>query len=710
MIGKNISHYKILKKLDKSGMGMVYKAEDSRLNRLVALKIFPNFSLSKSEEKETLLNEARAASSLNHPNIVTIYDIGENNGFSFIAMEYIKGKSLRKLLDSGPLSINEALKISTEICKSISAAHNKNVSHLDIKPENIMQTKNGEIKILDFGLARFKKINMDTKKNSISGTIEYMSPERFQGENGDKQSDIFAIGIIMYEMVTGIHPFHDKHHAAIIYNILNAKPIPSYTINPQIPNKLNSIIEKALQKDTNVRYKVLDDLVYDLSEVKEALNGKQEKDDNVNKITSIAVLPFSDINSEHKYEYIGEGLAEDLIIELSKIEKLSVSTRISSFKFKNEHDDIIKIGRKLKVDSILKGTIQKSGSELRVVVQLVSIKDGYVLWSEKFDSDFKDIFEIKDKITSNIINSLRIVLTGEEINTIEKSATENVEAYDYYLRGRSFFHQMRRSSIESAISMFSNAIKIDPKYTLAYSGLAYCYSFIHLYWESNDSIAEKALNASIKAIKLDNKLAEAHVAYGLANSIINDYDKSVRAFDNALNLNPHLFEAYYFNARIKFAQGKINNAMVLYEKACQMQPDDYQAPYFLASIYISKGRGSDAKILFKKCISNAEKQLHINPTNARALYMGAAALVHIGDKKRGLDWAEQALQMDPNEPATFYNVACTFATAGNIQKGLEFLDKAVDAGFARKDWMTYDSDLDPLRDNPKFESIINKLK
>ncbi|MEE8479007.1 MAG: protein kinase [Candidatus Neomarinimicrobiota bacterium] len=709
MIGKNISHYKILKKLDRGGMSMVYKAKDSRLNRPVALKIFPNFSFSKSEEKETLLNEARAASSLNHPNIVTIYDIGENNGYSFIVMEYIKGKSLRKLLDSGQLSISEALKISLEICESISVAHNQNVSHLDIKPENIMQTKNGEIKILDFGLANFKKINIDTKKNTLSGTIEYMSPERFQGENGDKQSDIFAIGVIMYEMLTGTHPFHDKHHAAIIYNILNANPIPSYTINPQIPNKFNSIIEKTLQKDKSVRYKDLDDLVYDLSEVKKELYDNQEKNDDVNNITSIAVLPFSDIKNEDKYEYIGEGLAEDLIIELSKIEKLSVSTRISSFKFKNKRDDIIKIGRKLKVDSILKGTIQKSGSELRIIVQLVSINDGYVLWSEKFDSDFKDIFEIKDKITSNIINSLRIVLTGTEINTIEKLATENVEAYDYYLRGRSFFHQMTRSSIESAINLFSNAIKIDPNYTLAYSGLSYCYSFIHLYWESKDSIAEKALNASIKAIKLDNKLAEAHVAYGLANSIINNYDKSIKAFDNALNLNPHLFEAYYFNARIKFAQGKINNAMFLYEKACQVQPDDYQAPYFLAAIYEKKGRSSDAKIFFQKCISNAEKQIQINPTNARALYMGSGALVHIGDKKRALDWAEQALQMDPNEPATFYNVACTFSNAGNIKKGLEFLEKAVDAGFARKDWMEFDTDLDPLRDDPKFESIINKL-
>jgi len=680
MIGKTISHYKVLQKLDKSGMGMVYKAEDIRLNRPVV-----------------------------HPNIVTVYDVGEYNGYSFIVMEYIEGDSLRKLLKSGPMSIKDALNISGEICKSISVAHSNKITHLDIKPENIMINESGEIKILDFGLAKFKQFNMGISKNTISGTIEYMSPERFQGENGDNQSDIFSIGIIIYEMLTGTHPFKDKHQAAMIYNILNAKPIPSNTINPQIPNSLNQVIEKSLQKEKKHRYEVIDDLMSDLDDV---ITDMRNLDDSINdkeQISSIAVLPFSIIGKNDNYEYIGEGIAEDLIDELSQIKKLSVASRLSSFIYKDKQDDIDTIGKKLKVKSILKGSIQKSDNQLRFIVQLISTKDGFILWSEKFDSDFKNIFSIKDKITSNIINSLRIVLTSEESNTIEKVYTDNASAYDYYLRGRSYFYQMRRLAIESAIEMYSNAINIDRKYTLAYSGLADCYSFIHIYWQGNEEIAEKALNASIMAIKLDNKLAEAHVAFGLANSIIDEYDKSEKAFKNALLLNPHLFEAYFFNARIKFALGEINNAMFLFEKACQVQPDDYQAPYFLATIYKSNGRKKDAEVIFKKCIDNAENQLHINPTNVRALYMGAAALVHLGNKNRGLEWAEQALRMDPDEPATFYNVSCTFATAGYIEKGLEYLDKAVETGFARKDWMKYDSDLDPLRNHPKFKLITNKL-
>jgi len=709
MIEKIISHYKVLQKLDKSGMGMVYKAEDIRLNRPVVLKMFPNSSLQKSTGKDNLLNEARAASSLNHPNIVTVYDVGEYNGYSFIVMEYIKGDSLRKLLKSGPMSIKGALNISGEICKSISVAHSNKITHLDIKPENIMINESGEIKILDFGLAKFKQFNMGISKNTISGTIEYMSPERFKGENGDNQSDIFSIGIIIYEMLTGTHPFKDKHQAAMIYNILNAKPIPSNTINPQIPNSLNTVIEKSLQKEKKHRYEVIDDLMSDLDDI---ITDMHDLDDSINdkeQISSIAVLPFSVLGKNDNYEYIGEGIAEDLIDELSQIKKLSVASRLSSFIYKDKQDDIDTIGIKLKVKSILKGSIQKSNNQLRFIVQLISTKDGFILWSEKFDSDFKNIFSIKDKITSSIINSLRIVLTSEESNTIEKVYTDNASAYDYYLRGRSYFHQMRRLAIESAIEMYSNAIDIDQKYTLAYSGLADCYSFIHLYWESDGKIAEKALNASIMAVKLDNNLAEAHVAFGLANSIIDEYDKSTRAFKNAISLNPYLFEGYYFNARIKFALGEINNAMFLYEKACQVQPDDYQAPYFLATIYNSKGRASDAMIMFKKCIDNAENQLHINPTNVRSLYMGAAALVHIGNKNRGLEWAEQALQMDPDEPATFYNVSCTFTTAGYIERGLEYLDKAIEAGFARKDWIKYDSDLDPLRNHPKFKLITNKL-
>jgi len=709
MIGKTISHYKVMQKLDRSGMGLVYKAEDIRLNRPVVLKIFSNSSLQQSKGKKKLLNEAKAASSLNHPNIVTVHDVGEHNGYSFIVMEFIEGNSLRKLLKSGPISIEAAINISREICKSISVAHSNKITHLDIKPENIMINKSGEIKILDFGLAIFKQFDISISKNTISGTIEYMSPERFQGENGDYQSDIFSIGVIIYEMVTGTHPFMDKHQAATIYNILNAKPIPSNTINPQIPNGLNQIIEKSIKKEKKNRYKVLNDLIFDLDDVIADMRVVNDKINNIEQISSIAVLPFSIIGKNKDYEYLGEGIAEDLINELSQIKRLNVASRLTSFKYKNNQDNIDVIGKQLMVKSILKGSIQKSGSQLRFTVQLINTKDGFILWSEKLDSNFGNIFNIKDKITSNIFHSLRIVLTGEEANSIEKTYTDKASAYDYYLRGRSYFHQMRRLGIESAIEMYSKAIKIDPKYTLAYSGLADCYSFIHLYWDGNEEIAEKALNASIMAVKLDNKLAEAHVAFGLANSIIDEYKKSERAFKNALSLNPHLFEAYYFNARIKFAQGKINNAMFLYEKACQVQPDDYQAPYFLATIYKSKGRMKDAEVIYKKCIDNAENQLHINPTNVRALYMGAAALVHIGKKNRGLEWAKQALRMDPDEPATFYNVSCTFTTTGLIEKGLEYLDKAVDAGFARQDWIKYDSDLDPLRNHPKFESILKKL-
>jgi len=710
MIGKTISHYKILRKLEGGGMNLVYQAKDIRLNRPVVLKMFPASSLIESKGNNDLLNEAKAVSSLNHPNIVTIHDVGEYNDYSFIVMEYIDGKSLRMLLKSGPLSIKEALNITGEICKSIRAAHSNNISHLDIKPENIMINEKGKIKLLDFGLSKYEQLNSGISKNTISGTIEYMSPERFQGENGDHQSDIFSIGIIIYEMLTGTYPFNDKHQAAIIYNILNAKPIPSNTINPQIPDRLNQIIDKCLIKEKKYRYAIIDDLISDIDNIILSNHDIEHSINEKKQISSIAVLPFEIIGKNEDYKYIGDGIAEDIIDELSKIKKLSVASRISSFKYKDDQDDINTIGEKLKVKSILKGSIQKINNQLRFVIQLINTKDTFILWSEKYDSNIQDILNIKDKITSNIIQSLRIVLTVDEASSIEKSYTDNANAYDYYLRGRSYFHQMRRIGIESAIDMYSKAIKIDHKYTLAYSGLADCYSFIHLYWESDRKIAEKALTASIMAVKLDNKLAEAHVAFGLANSIMEDYDKSENAFKNAQLLNPYLFEAYYFNARIKFAQGKINNALFLYEKACQVQPDDYQAPYFLATIYKSNNRKNDANIIFIKCITNAENQLHINPTNVRALYMGAAALVHIGQVSRGLEWAEQALRMDPDEPATYYNISCTYTTAGEIEKGLDYLDKAINAGFARKDWMKYDSDLDPLRDNPKFELILKKLK
>ena len=711
MIGKTISHYKILSKLGEGGLGEVYKAEDTKLNRIVALKFLPQFFVPDNNIKNRLLYEARAASALNHPNIVTIHDIITIDELLFIVMEYVEGIPLRDAIKSGPLDIDRLLSISIELCQGIDTAHKNNLFHLDIKPDNIIVMKSGRVKILDFGVSQFKNVGQKSSQKEISGTTEYMCPDRHKGQNGDAQSDIFSIGIILYEMSTGNHPFHDSHQSAIIYNILNADPIPAITINPQIPEKLDKIIYTAIEKKKGQRYKKLEYLLSDLTEVQNGLiNSPGIIENNLkNRIPSIAVLPLINLSNSSENEYFGEGLAEDLINGLSKINNLRVASRISSFEYNKEQKNIIKIGNNLNVSSILEGTIQKAGKKLRATVRLINITNGFLLWSEQYNCVLGDIFKIKDEITENIVKSLRLVLTNKEIDSIEHSSTTKVEAYDYYLRGRSYFHQMRHSSIESAIRMYSKAIKIDPHYALAFSGLADCYSFIHLYWDSSASIAKKAIKASSTALTLDNELAEAHVAHGLANSIIDQYNQSEKAFQKAINLNPNLFEAYYFNARIKFAQGEINIALKMYEKACQVQPDDYQSAYFLSTIYESIGRGNDAEIMFNKCINNAEKQLHINPTNARALYMGAAALVHVGNQKRGLDWAKQALKMDPNEPATFYNVACTFIVAGKIEKGLEYLQKAVKAGFARKDWMLYDSDLDPLRDHPAFISLINKL-
>lgn len=710
MIGKTISHYKILQQLDKSGMGKVYKAIDTRLDRPVAIKMIPKPKSFLSVKNGNVLNEARTVSSLNHPNIITVHDVDSNNGDIFIIMEFVEGQSLRKIITDGPLQINTALNLLYDICLSIKYAHDRKIVHLDIKPENIMINDCGQIKILDFGLAKFKQSNNQFDKNIITGTIEYMSPERFHGEIGDKKSDIFSIGVMFYEMLTGIHPFVEKHQAATIYNILNANPIPSKTINPQISNNLNQIIEKSICKDNDLRYQDLNELLNDLKIIIDEINIDSKEKISPTKCCSIAVIPFAIIGNKKEFEYIGEGIAEDLINKLSRINQLKVASSLSSFKYRSSTDDIRQIGKNLNVQSILQGTVERSGNEIRFSVQLINVKDGYILWSDNFDSTFENIFKIRDEITSHIIQSLRIVLTGEEVNKIEKAYTDKSVAYDYYLRGRSYFRQMRRIGIESAIKMYSKAIEIDRKYTLAYSGLANCYSFLHQYWESSIDIAEKALNASIVAIQLDNNLAEAHVAFGLAYSLINEYEKSEKAFQNAIELNPHLFEAYYFDARIKFEKGQIKSAMFLYEKACQVQPDDYQSPYFLATIYKSMDRNSDAIKIFNKCINNCKNQLHINPTNVRALYMGAAALVHIGKTEQGLEWAVQALDMDPDEPATYYNVACAYTAANKIEKGLEYLDKAVHAGFARKDWIKFDSDLDPLRSNPKFDNIIQKLK
>jgi adenylate cyclase len=424
---------------------------------------------------------------------------------------------------------------------------------------------------------------------------------------------------------------------------------------------------------------------------------------------SIAVLAFSDMSSAKDQGYFCEGIAEEVINHLTKIRGLRVSSRTSSFAFKGKSEDVREIGKKLGVSSVLEGSVRKAGTQLRISAQLINAENGCHLWSESYDRELKDVFVIQDEIARSIASTLKIALTPGENRAIGKAPTTHLEAYDYYLRGKQFFYQYKRKGIEFALKMFLNAIDLDPSFVRAYAGISDCCSFLYLYAGSHEEHQEKADSMSRKALDLDPESAEAHASRGVACSLKKDYQSAEEEFETAIQLDPMLFEAYYFYARVYFVEGKLQKAVQMYEKAIEVNPQDYQSPLLVAQIYSDLGDADKAKDSRLRGIKAARAKLSLNPDDARALYMGANGLVALGDFEQGLDWANQALSIDPDEPMLLYNVACIQSLAGKFDDALDSLERAVRSGLTQKNWLEHDSNLDPLRQYPRYKKLIKLL-
>jgi adenylate cyclase len=415
------------------------------------------------------------------------------------------------------------------------------------------------------------------------------------------------------------------------------------------------------------------------------------------------------MSADPENEYFTDGIAEEIINALTKIRALRVASRTSAFAFKGKHEDIGEIGRKLRVGTVLEGSVRKAGNRLRVMAQLVNVADGYHLWSERYDRELQDVFAIQDEIAENIVRALRVVLSEDEKRAIEEAPTADVQAYDYYLRGRQFFHQFRRTGIQFARRMFERAMEIDPNYVRAYAGAADCCSFLYMYWDASKANLEGADAYSRKALELGPEVAEAHASRGLALSLSKRYAEADREFNTALRVNPQLFEAHYFFGRASFQQSKYAEAVAHYEEASRVRPDDYQTRLLVAPSLTRLGRTADAEATLRRGVQVAEKHLELNPDDARALCLGACALMQLGEPGKALDWAKRGLALDPEDSGVLYNVACVYALGGETESALTCLDKAVRNGFGHREWLENDSDLDSLRADPRFETLLKKL-
>jgi adenylate cyclase len=426
-------------------------------------------------------------------------------------------------------------------------------------------------------------------------------------------------------------------------------------------------------------------------------------------LPSIAVMAFSDLSPEKDQDYFCDGIAEDIIHDLAHVRGLRVAARTSSFAFKRISEDVRAIGKKLGVGTVLEGSVRKAGNRIRITAQLIKVEDGSPLWSERYDRELKDVFEIQDEISRSIAAALEVTLSPHESNAIAKIPTKDMVAYDYYLRGKQFFYQYKRRGIEFALKMYTQAIEIDSTYVRAHAGISDCCSFLFMYAGSHEEHRHQAAAASRKAVDLDPESAEAHASRGLALSLERSYEEAEEEFQESIRLNPQLFEAYYFYARVAFARGDLVRAIDLYEKAAEVQPHDYQSPLLMAQIYADLGREEDAEASRRRGIQRAENRLKLNPDDSRALYMGANGLVALGERERGLRWAAQAQEMDPDEPMVLYNVACIQSLAGKVEDAISSLETAVRNGLSQKGWLENDSNLAPLRANARYQDLIRYL-
>jgi len=424
---------------------------------------------------------------------------------------------------------------------------------------------------------------------------------------------------------------------------------------------------------------------------------------------SIAVLPFVNMSGDPENEYFSDGIAEEILNLLVKLPQLRVASRTSSFVFKGEKVNIPEVARKLGVSTLLEGSVRRAGERVRITAQLIEVGTDSHLWSETYDREMRDVFAIQDDIARSIVAALEVTLTPRDRRALQYVATSDTKAYDYYLRGRQYFYEFTRRQFHNAIRMFRKAIEQDPNFAQAYAGMADTYSLLYQWADSSEENIAKANDASIKAITLDPDSAEANAARGTALTIGGQHEEAERAFENAILLNPSLYEPYYFYGRDCLAQGKFEKAARLFSEAARIRPDDYQALSFLSMAYAELGRESERLETSRKTLKAAEEHVDLHPDDGRALTFGAYALVELGQPDRAREWAKRALDGDRDEPAIIYNVACMYTQLGEFDEAIELLSRSIDQGYGNRGWLEHDSDLKPLRDHPRFRELLDRL-
>jgi serine/threonine protein kinase/Tfp pilus assembly protein PilF len=775
MVGTTISHYEILEKLGEGGMGLVYKARDLQLGRFVAVKVLISGSGESADHRARFVQEARAASSLNHPNIITIHDIVMIDEGECIVMEFVRGKTMADLIEAGRLPGVDCLKFATQISDALAAAHSIGIIHRDLKPANVMVTADGLAKVLDFGLAKLageeetpdalggafgesdttQSIHISgrpkTAEGAIIGTVAYMSPEQAQGLRVDARSDIFSFGAVLYEMVTGERAFRGSSGLGTLTAVLRDDPKEFSVSNVDVPHELQDVVMRCLRKDPDQRFQSMRDVKSAIEQIyfasrsgvmhlsSSGVSGAWKHPAAPRAMPSIAVLPFLNLSSDKENEYFSDGLAEEVINALTKLENLRVTARTSAFVFRGAQENIREIGDKLHVSSVLEGSVRKAGNRVRISVQLIDVAEGNNLWSERYDREMTDVFEIQDEISQAIVARLKVRLgsqsgsgsvTGVDaarpVRPLVKRYTENLDAYNLYLKGRFDLYKMTREGLDASKQLFGEAIRLDPNYALAYDGLAYSwYLEGFLGFVAPKEAMPRAKAAVRRAIELDETVAEAHATLGVILALYDwDWAGAERELIRSIELNgasPVCRDGYAFYylrpvgrieealsetqqalsldplsiifrvhlAFLFYLQKKYEHSIAQFRKVLEMSPQYYLAHAMMGNVYTLAGDFDDALICYARAREADANSKFVDSLEAMTLAMA-------GRRTEAVALLDDITRRAANDYISPVSIAYVCTALGDKDRAFENLDRAIH---------DRDPNLLGLKSNPIFESL-----